>query len=83
MLKQDERLRKYVTIEGISEDSYLRSGELELNRRRNLMIKDGSIAEKYKPQSLLDLVVGNTSYVFNLDKQIERIKRQKDIQEQN
>ena len=49
MLKQDERLRKYVTIEGISEDSYLRSGELELNRRRNLMIKDGSIAEKYKP----------------------------------
>ena len=37
ILKQDERLRKYVTFDGIKEDSHLRHSELELNRRLNLM----------------------------------------------
>ena len=39
ILKQDERLRKYVTFDGIKEDSYLRYSELELSRRLKLMKK--------------------------------------------
>ena len=39
ILKQDERLRKYVTFDGIKEDSYLRYSELELSRRFKLMMK--------------------------------------------
>ena len=39
ILKQDERLRKYVTFDGIKEDSHLRYSELELSRRFNLMKK--------------------------------------------
>ena len=42
IIKQDERLRKYVTFDGIKEDSHLRHSELELNRRLNLMKRNES-----------------------------------------
>ena len=68
MFKQDDRLRKYVTFDGIKKDSYLRSSELESHRRMNLMnIKDEACQEPYKPRHLLDVTVANTSYVFDID----------------
>ena len=72
MFTQDERLSKYVTFDGIKEDSYLRFKELELHQR---MLMDGKkIGEdqEYKPRHLLNLTVSNTSYVFDLDATIEK-----------
>ena len=72
MFTQDERLSKYVTFDGIKEDSYLRFKELELHQR---MLMDGKKSEKdqeYKPRHLLNLTVSNTSYVFDLDATIEK-----------
>ena len=69
MFKQDERLRKYVTFDGIKKDSYLRSSELESHRRMSLINKiDEEVdQEPYKPRHLLDVTVSNTSYVFDID----------------
>ena len=71
MFTQDERLSKYVTFDGIKEDSYLRYKELELHQR--MLIEDMIEGKKnkkdqeYKPRHLLNLTVSNTSYVFDLD----------------
>ena len=68
ILKEDDTLRKYVTFDGIKEDSYLRYAELELHRRMNQKMQTD---EKYKPRNLLNLTVSNTNYVFDLDATIE------------
>ena len=82
MFTQDERLSKYVTFDGIKEDSYLRYKELELHQR--MLIEDmieGKKSKKnqeYKPKHLLNLTVSNTSYVFDLDATIEKKKASQD-----
>ena len=65
MLKQEEHLKKYVTFDGIKEDSCLRCHELELHQR----LKQKN---KYKPRVLLDLTVSNTSYIFDIGAQYEK-----------
>ena len=69
MFTQDERLSKYVTFDGIKEDSYLRYKELELHQR---MLIEKKKDQEYKPRHLLNLTVSNTSYVFDLDATIEK-----------
>ena len=82
MFTQDERLSKYVTFDGIKEDSYLRYKELELHQR--MLIEDMIDGKKnkkdqeYKPKHLLNLTVSNTSYVFDLDATIEKKKASQD-----
>ena len=75
MFTQDERLSKYVTFDGIKEDSYLRYKELELHQRMLIGDKKDKKDQEYKPRHLLNLTVSNTSYVFDLDATIENKKK--------
>ena len=69
MLKQEEHLKKYVTFDGIKEDSSLRCHELELHQRLRLKQQ-----KEYKPRDLLDLTISNTSYIFDICAQYEKNK---------
>jgi hypothetical protein len=68
---EKRRLLKYITFDGIRKDSFMRYEEQEMHKR--LKKRDNTYGESdmYKQEHFLDLTIANTSYLFNLDAQVE------------
>ena len=67
---QEEKLRKYVTFEGIRKDSNLRYQERILQYR--LHNRQEGEDKEFEFRHLLDVVIGNRSYIYYLDEQVEK-----------
>ena len=59
-----------MTFNGIRKDSFLRYREKEVHLR--LQKRDTNYKEDYKAKHLLDIKVRNTSFIYDLDAQVDK-----------
>ena len=72
--EDDKRFIKYVTFDGVSKDSYLRTHNREMHKRLQSRNYYNNEYKNFRIRHLLNICVRNTSYIYDLDES-EKNKR--------